>query len=269
MAILTEKNSTPSSHWYTEDGEPRHFIGRVKDGELRPTTLRDARKERLYPSITSILGVMEKETLKRWQFRQIAFAASRQPIEPNESEDYFIERVMTNAFQVTSDAADLGTQIHAAIEAKLAGEHFDPNMDTYVDPALEWLDESMIEAVELEKVVVDRENGFAGTCDYIGRAANGTPIVLDWKSRKTKPGAAVKSWDGQMMQIAGYAKAYWGQNVNVAGANVVISTTEPGRVEVIRYTPRQLNKAYQALTQLCAVWRYIKGYDPRKDNDNE
>ena len=269
MAILTEKQSTASQHWYTAAGEPRHYTGSLKDGELRPTTLRDARKERLFPSITSILGVLEKEALKRWQFRQIAFAASRAPIQENESEDYFVERVLTQAFQVTSDAADLGTQIHAAMEARLAGEHFDPNMDGYINPALEWLDQNMIEPVEIEKVVVDTKNGFAGTCDYIGRAANGTPVVLDWKSRKTRPGAPVKSWDGMIMQVAGYAKAYWGEHVNVAGANVVISTTEPGRVEILRYTPKQINQAYLALTQLCEVWRYIKGYDPRKESDDE
>ena len=54
MAILT-KNKAPASHWYQEDGTPVHRMPDARRFGERPTTLRDAKRLGLYPSVTSIL----------------------------------------------------------------------------------------------------------------------------------------------------------------------------------------------------------------------
>jgi hypothetical protein len=46
-----------NAHWYRRDGEPLHSVPSAK-GEPRPTTLRDARKLGLLPSVTNVLGVI-------------------------------------------------------------------------------------------------------------------------------------------------------------------------------------------------------------------
>ena len=54
-----------STHWYRRDGEPLHSVPSVK-GDPRPTTLRDARKLGLLPSVTNVLGVIAKPELTAW-----------------------------------------------------------------------------------------------------------------------------------------------------------------------------------------------------------
>src|SRR5690606_33309269 len=98
-----------------------------------------------------------------------------------------------------------------------------------------------IKFIERELCLVNRQEGFAGTMDVACRYGESGKIgVIDFKTRKTKPGVAVTSYDGQAMQIAAYGATYWGEeNLHrLYGANVFISTTEPGRVEVVSYTPR-------------------------------
>jgi hypothetical protein len=70
------------------------------------------------------------------------------------------------------------------------------------------------------------------------------------------------------MQIASYAGAYWGidrvKAGEVFGANAYVSSTEPGRFIVVKYTGEQVRDAYEAFTHACGVWRYMKKYDPRR-----
>jgi hypothetical protein len=265
MAIIREKVSTASMHWYDVDGNPRHFVPNMSKGGTRPTTIKDAKKLGLFPSITSIIGILEKQQLKNWQFNQIALASIRAPKQPDETEEYYCQRIQDEAFAQVQDAADLGTRIHASIDAALEEpDKVDPEMVPYVQPAMDWLrNEAEIEPIEREVSLVSRQYGYAGTVDFVGWAKNRTPVVLDWKTRKTQPGKPVKPFDGQMMQIAGYGFCYWGEDTPFFGANVVISTTEPGRVEILRYTPAELKESMEAFKHLCCVWRHMKGYDPR------
>ena len=50
------------THWYDQKGAPAYTV-KAKDGSDRPTTLRDARKMNLAPSVTTILKVAAKPAL--------------------------------------------------------------------------------------------------------------------------------------------------------------------------------------------------------------
>jgi len=67
------------------------------------------------------------------------------------------------------------------------------------------------------------------------------------------------------MQIAAYGATYWGEErlPRLFGANVFISTTEPGRMEVCAYTPQQLMAEWEVFKMACAMWRHVRGFDPR------
>jgi hypothetical protein len=66
------------------------------------------------------------------------------------------------------------------------------------------------------------------------------------------------------MQLAAYAVARWGEEAleSVTAANVFISTTEPGRMEVCKH--ENLRGEWEAFKAACVLWRRLKGYDPRK-----
>ena len=78
MAVLT-KSKVPSGHWYRCDGTPVHRLPTADGQGERPTTLRDARRLKLYPSVTSILGILAKPGLEKWKLDQVALATLRAP----------------------------------------------------------------------------------------------------------------------------------------------------------------------------------------------
>ena len=108
------------------------------------------------------------------------------------------------------------------------------------------------------------QHGFAGTADVLFRYGQNGIGILDYKTRKTKPGEDVQAYDNQAMQLAAYGATYWGEeNIGrVLAANVFISTTEPGRVVVAKHPDP--TRDWQAFRMVAALWRYMHGYDPRK-----
>jgi hypothetical protein len=263
MAILS-KTKTSSSHWYREDGSPVHRMPTSDGSGERPTTIRDAKRLGLYPSVTSILGVLAKPGLEKWKLDQVALATLRTPKQEKESPDYWCNRVRNAAFEQVEQAADLGTMIHGALELAMAGEPYDPSLSVYIEPVLKWKDATGITIVDREIRVVNKEEGFAGTADVLFRYGQRGIGILDYKTRKTVPGQPVGAYDNQAMQLAAYAATYWGwENIGrVLAANVFISTTEPGRMEVVKH--ENLASDWQAFRMVAALWRYQKGYDPRQ-----
>jgi hypothetical protein len=263
MAVLS-KSKVPSGHWYRPDGTPVHKLPTSDGRGERPTTVRDAKRLGLYPSVTSILSILAKPGLEKWKLDQVALACLRTPKTTEESEDYWCNRIRNAAFEQVEQAADLGTMIHGALELAMAGEPYADDLRPYVEPVMKWKEQTGIEIVEREIKVVNTQHGFAGTADVLFRYGQSGIGILDYKTRKTKPGEKVSAYDNQAMQLAAYAATYWGEeNINrVLAANVFISTTEPGRVEVVKHD--NLVKDWQAFALVAALWRYQKGYDPRQ-----
>ena len=70
MIAKEPTRASESNHWYTRDGEPMYTVEAAKGGQ-RATTLRDARKLSLVPSVTTILNVAAKPALNQWLQRQV------------------------------------------------------------------------------------------------------------------------------------------------------------------------------------------------------
>ena len=60
--MLIKDQTSESGHWYDDQGNPAYeIIG--ANGKQRNTTLRDAKKLGLLPSVTTVLGVAAKPGL--------------------------------------------------------------------------------------------------------------------------------------------------------------------------------------------------------------
>ena len=90
------------------------------------------------------------------------------------------------AFEQVEQAADLGTMIHGALEAAMAGEPYDPELRVYIQPVLEWKEKTGIQIVDREIRLVNKAEGFAGTADVLFRYGQQGIGILDYKTRKTK-----------------------------------------------------------------------------------
>lgn len=275
MAVITQNKPTWASHWYGADGRPCHNVpSKSGDGE-RATTIRDARNLRLFPSVTNVLGIFAKPGLDKWKLDQVAHAAMRLERSENESDDYFAKRIIEEAFQQVQDAADLGSRIHDALDKYFEGEPVPEDIYPYVRPFIEWKQKHQLRFDAREIVVVNHEHGFAGRADifFSWEAKNGKRGIgiLDIKSRKTKAGEAVRAYDEHVFQLAAYAATHYGEQAlpNVLAANAVISTTEPGRMEILKHEPAKLVGAYKAFCSACEVWRFVKAYDPRQVGKEE
>ena len=271
MAIIT-KSVMDSSHWYSLDGKPVHTQP-TKDGDgQRATTLRDARKMMLLPSVTSIIGILDKPQLTRWKMREVAKAAIAIPgPQGEEPVERFADRAIEAAMSQVGEAADLGSRIHAAIENLMRGSAEEPSeeLKPYVKPVLDWMRQVGVKVTHSEIVLVNAVHGFAGRVDalFTWGDAFGKMGILDFKTKKTKEGEKVEAYDEHTLQLAAYAATHYGAEhlPHVVAANLFISSTEPGRLEVVKHDKAKLVAAYEAFCQMCAVWRFRKGYDPRPD----
>ena len=249
-----------SQHWYDQNGNACFEVPKAKGGGMRATTLADARKLGLYPSVTTIMSVMAKPQLDDWKLQQVAERAYGNPPQDGEEAGTYARRTIEGAFEQVGDAADLGTAIHGALEAHFQGFPVPEGMDAYVRPVVAALDVAGIRLMQHELRLVNAVNGYAGTTDAV-MVRDGKQGILDFKSRKTKPGIKCEPWDTEPMQIAAYGVAKF-LTVPTCGANVYISTTEPGRVDVVHYDHSQLHAAWHAFRNMIELWQYLKGYRP-------
>ena len=125
--------SEESGHWYTTDGKACHTMPKADGKGMTPTTLRHAKKlGNLLPSVTSILKMLHKPALERYKLEQVAMVVATTPKLANEDIDSFIKRVLSTEKQQDQEAikaAQLGTDIHNALEMALTGQPYDDKLE--------------------------------------------------------------------------------------------------------------------------------------------
>jgi hypothetical protein len=248
---------TEGGHWYDINGEARHTILSAK-GEPRPTTLRDAKKFGWFPSVTTVMKVMAAPELDRWKQQQVLMASLTLSRNPGEADEAYCSRIIEDAFEQVKDAADLGTDIHKALENHFQGQPYDPAMEVYVSPVKEWVAKNGIKFIKHELRLVNPIVGYAGTTDALVEK-DGVLHILDYKSRKTKPEYKVTPWSKEPMQIAAYAAIAGARR----GVNLYISTTEPGRIGEAWYEESQIDKEFEAFKCVCKLWQHMNNYTPK------
>lgn len=235
-----------SGHWYTQSGEPAYtIIGR--NGKLRNTTLRDAKKEGLVPSVTTILRLIAKPGLEIWKQKQIALAALTLPRNEGESLDDFLVRVMRDAQEEAKQAADKGTAIHAQIEAYYQGRPMTAYQD-FVAAAVKEINAHFPNEQWLP------EKSFASPLFYGGKVdLHSTNVVIDIK---TKSGISdAKAYREQGMQLAAYANG-----LGIPGAKLANLFVDRDKPEAKLIIHDQENTYWDEFVLLLKAWQLEKGY---------
>ena len=172
--------ASENTHWYrAEDGKPQYTVP-AKDGSARPTTLRDARKMNLVPSVTTVMKIAAKPGLDVWKNEQLLLAALTLPKVEGETEKEFIARVVSDSKETGKRAAERGTRIHESIERWYGGdknvEHvaiakaFEEKVFDHfkTHPFQEWKTE----------ISFSHELGFGGKTDLFTEQSNVTPFGI-------------------------------------------------------------------------------------------
>ena len=259
-------------HWYTTEGKPMYTMPKADGSGERDTTLRDARKLGLLPSVTTITKMLAAPALEAWKMRQALEQAYNAPPIADETLEDCISYWQGKAEESGVARMGFGTKVHDTIELALSGkEWFNERVETpvgeihdlakFVNPATELFTDNGWKIVGLETVLVGQ--GYAGKTDaiYIGREEYG---IIDFKTTKdaTKPFIPAS----YKMQIAMYHIAEHGAiDDKAAGYNIFISTEKNiGAVKAVRYDAEELRKAWKAAQGLISAWQYENNYYPEQ-----
>jgi len=237
-----------SLHWYRRDGTPQYTVT-AKNGNERSTTLADARKMNLVPSVTTILNVAAKPGLERWKQEQMLLAALTLPRAPDEDEQSFIARVVADSKEQGKRAAERGTRIHEAIESYYTGKQDWEMLSHQIGVAQEIEKVYRVNKFEPEKSFA-HVSGFGGKVDLHNKEAN---LVLDIKSKEFTDPAKVDVYDEHLMQLAAYRV---GLDLPTAVcANVFVSATLPGLVVIKEWSQEDLDRGWKMFESLLRFWQ--------------
>jgi hypothetical protein len=256
---MSLKVSTPfvseAGHWYTRDGVPRYTVIGA-NGKERNTTLRDARKEGLVPSVTTILKVAANPVLNQWIQKQVLMAALTLAKLDGESEEDYINRIIVDSKKQGKDAADVGTDIHNAIQAFYEGEKH----SAYTQHR-----EGCVRALEdvyggqkwISELSFGHEMGFGGKCDL--HSTEGDGIVVDIKTKDFDDPEKVDGYDEHLMQLAAYRVGL--RIPNARCGNVFVSRSVPGLAVVKEWSAEDLERGWLMFYNLLRFWQIKNGHE--------
>lgn len=140
----------------------------------------------LVPSITNIIGVLNKPALPRWAAKSVAEqAAAMKTSLPNLEDAEIVDMLKGAPWRSSTRAADRGTTIHAYLETRLQGltpKEISGEAARYRKAADAFLEEWNPKPVAIEQTVFG--DGYAGTGDLWAVLGNGATAILDYKTSK-------------------------------------------------------------------------------------
>jgi hypothetical protein len=245
-----------SEHWYDRNGRPC-YEQRAKSGLPRATTLADARKLGLVPSVTTVLAVLDKPALTNWKVDQGILAALTLPRNPGETELGFLRRVKEDSQAQAKAAAEEGTRIHDACECSMQNRWFPEQYAPHV---------LAVEA-ELRRLfpgVTDwrAEDSFGHSLGFGGKVdlhSPSTGIVVDYKGKDGDFTDGKRLAYDQHYQLAAYQNGLCLPR-NVC-ANIFVSRTHPGAVASHVWKADEIEEGWRVFTAALAVWKALRRFD--------
>jgi len=253
--------ASEGGHWYARDGSAVYQVpNKSKPGEMRDTTLRDAKRLGLVPSVTEIMKVEAKPALVAWQIEQAFLACLTLPRVKGETLDELKQRATNDANAQAELAKAKGQVLHAEIERYIVdGRVENPDTLKYVVPVADWLDRNFGRLYWRPEKSFAHPLGFGGKVDL--HCSEGEFVVLDFKTKDFGPEDAGKkmAWDNHAMQLHAYA-----HGLDIPSArklNLFVSTRVPG---LLVWHEWHADSDYQwtVFKHLLEVWKLRKKYNP-------
>lgn len=253
-----------ASHWYHTDGRACHEVPAAKTGLPRATTLRDARKLNLIPSVTNILNMKAKPALDVWKQDNAIMAALNTPRRPGEAEEDWHARIAEESERIGREAAEFGTLIHEQIEEfNLHGAFLGTGeIVDYVRGYETWFRENVVEMIAAEDSIVGP--GYAGRRDLfalVKHEGRHRRAVVDAKSQKLKGKEKANFYIEWSMQLAAYAEATREEGEEAPLLiSLVIPSDRKDAVQEKRWD--NYDQALRAFRACQTLWCFDKDYYP-------
>lgn len=271
------------SHWYSKAGEPMHQLpNKSKPGEFRDTTLRDARKLQLAPSVTTVLKdvVAKGDILSDWSIKQALYSALVHPsgrlpkCERNpdgsisEKDPAFLawaKDCMMDAKRQVSIKAERGTILHDACSKAWDCYHLiEPQYLAHVDGMLWHLDLLFGRRKWIaEKAFACKDMLVGGSVDLHTSPDDPDPIVLDYKFKDFGFDREAKYfvYDEHSMQLGAYRRGL--RMFNARCFNAFGSISEPGLVLTHEHTEEDIRRGEEMFLLANQLYQTKHGYRPQ------
>lgn len=242
--LVAIKHISETAHWYTLDGQPAY------DADLRR-----ARKESLFPSVTSYTRILAKTSIENWRINKYLGLAALTPRNPGEADHDWIMRVSALAQIECAKPAERGTALHKMIEEYLTDrrEPEDPAGKQACAEITAWL-AANCKSVKSEITVVNAKEGVAGRIDLLLDEA----VIADIKTSANPPSRPWPEWG---LQLAGY---YLAASLPPVHAFSLCVHAETGALTVHEWPKEKIVSAAETFRSIMHTWRLVKGYDPRR-----
>jgi len=147
---------------------------------VRPSTGQTA------PSVTTVLGILDKPALPRWSALEVArYAVDNRAAWEQLDPPAAVDLLKRAPWRKTTEAADTGTDLHAVAETLLAGgDPPDAAPAEWVARFRAFLDTWRPEPLEVEATVWGDVDGlpYGGTCDLLADVPGVGHLVVDLKT---------------------------------------------------------------------------------------
>lgn len=233
----------------------RYYVASMKDGS-----------EWRLRSVTSVLNALNKEALIQWAVDQaiediranIQFDAMGEATITSRQLDQVLQSARKAHYRVKTEAAELGTTAHNAIEEFLrSGQEqdlaeMDPRVANCYGLFRDWWDSQALSVIQTELMVYDVERGYAGQLDFLAADAQGRPVIVDWKTSKSI------YWNYKL-QVVAYARALHQMGRGVPSALTIVrigrEDAEFEAVDVPRDDWRHLAEMFHGLIPISDAMR--------------
>src|SRR5690242_6649652 len=254
------------SHYYelTNAGViPRHFVDVAsRPGELRPTTIRDAKKFGWTPSVTTILNLLDKPALTDWKIQEHLKVAFQDQLSGHELDTWWIDlevycrEIKGKTQDALNKAPKDGTDFHDELEQWFSGTYTGDRRTLCESVGMLLEDSCGVQSWTPEKSFVDKM-GFAGKVDL-----HSAEWVLDWKTKNTADKWKPKKMAYQEMcrQLAAYRVGLGLHNARCANVFICLDT---GELEFYEWDPETLDRAWATFTDLLRIWLREAQYTPK------
>lgn len=259
MSIKGIIRQAQGSHWYSKDGTPMFEVPSADGKRTVKTNITHARKLDLYPSVTTVMKVLDKPDIDTWRVERAIKASIASKRQHGERIKQFIERILDRAQSKSTNAVEFGSDVHKYIEGLYTGNNFDSVLiPQATKDALAAYFKANVASAKCEQLAINHSMGYAGTIDMDAVLTDTSEFhncLYDFKTQGTKPGKPAMFYDDFIIQLGAYS---------LCGSygcirSLIISSTEPGRIEVKEYTEQETRKGQDIFRHLTALFRLIKG----------
>jgi hypothetical protein len=256
MLVKDNERAKEGGHWYErESGKPMYqIVG--KNGNLRNTTLRDARTMNLVPSVSGIIKVAASPGLEKWKMQQMMLASLTLPKIDGETEDQYIDRIIADSKETGMKAAERGTAIHASVQNYFEGAD-KVQYQLHAEAVQSALNEYFGERPWECELSFGSKVGFGGKCDLIDKLGNG--IIADVKTKEFTDPSKVVTYDEHLMQLAAYRQGFLMPKARCI--NIFVSVQEPVQVKIVEWTQEDLDRGWAMFSSLLRYWQIKNNYE--------